>query len=243
MSLPRSSRRSRAADRQDRLLAGGHRSLAVPRVPVGGRGARFVARHHALLRRIADRHGRAAGLLVGLRVGAAARRAAGAPLGAGDPVPARGQRAGEGGTRWRRARCGAAVPDARAIGPAARIHRVGADRGQPARVRRRARAAGARDPRAAARIGGSQPARDRGGRAGDLLRGQRGRRRAALHRPPPGLGRAADPARPQPPSTQRGAPGHLPERLLRERDRILSRSGRAGSARWPRRSAAGPSTT
>ena len=115
-------------------------------------------------------------------------------------------------------------------GPAAGGDRVGADRGQPARVRRRAGAARARDPGAAARR-----------RRPDLLEtavvglviffvaSALGAVLLSTDRPLAWVGRVVQRVRNR---LRRGAePLHrLPERLLRERDRILATLG----PRWKR---------
>ena len=121
-------------------------------------------------------------------------------------------------------------------GAAAGRDRDGADRGQPARVRRRAGAAGAGDPGAAARRRRPHAARDRARSGWRCSPSPSARRRGvALHRPPAGVGRAARSS-----ASATGcaaAPSRctrLPERLLRERDRILDTLG----PRWKRALAA-----
>ena len=115
-------------------------------------------------------------------------------------------------------------------GAHARRDRGRADRGQRAGVRGGAGAAGARDPGAAPRRCRSHAARDGVRRPGRLRGGGRARRGAADHGRPAGwVGRTVQRVRNR---LRRNAEPlqRLPERLLRERDRILATLG----PRWKR---------
>ena len=193
MSLPRSSgAEPRRASRQARLLARGHRRLALPRLPVGDRassapGATSRGSRSARCWAMAALQVASLACLWALQhVALRARRWR--PVITSQLAGNALAKVAPGGGAM-----GSALQYRMLVqsGAAARRDRVGADRGQPARVRRRARAAGAGDPGAAARRRRPRPCwrpRSPGWRSSSWP--ATSARCSCSDRPPAGLGRA-----------------------------------------------------